>query len=42
MDGFEFTKNPTGDHCHPPRSSLTMAADRVDRSDIDAVVRYDD
>src|SRR5688572_4822065 len=42
MSGVEFTKNPTGDHCQPPRTSLTIEAEIVERSDMDAVVRYDD
>ena len=32
-------KNCTGDHCQPPRSSLTIEEDSVDRRLIDAVVR---
>jgi hypothetical protein len=42
MSGVAFTKKPTGDHCHPPRTSLTIEAESVDRNDMDAVVRYDD
>jgi hypothetical protein len=38
----ELMKNPTGDHCQPPRSSFTTDVDNVDRRDMDAVVRKDD
>ena len=37
--GVMLPKKLTGEYCQPPRASLTMAVDTVDRNEKDAVVR---
>ena len=41
MPALTLPKKSTGDHCHPPRASLTRFDPSVDRKLTDPVVRYE-
>ena len=40
-DGLTFDEKTSGDHCHPPFSSLTIVDDSVERRLVEPTVRYD-
>ena len=41
MSEVTLVENSSGDHCHPPRSSLTRFEDSVERRLVEPTVRYE-